>query len=84
MFLPWEINTLTKWYIEMDMNSSNIMLIYFISMYIYLQVAYIDVCDDHDYARCLKGLHEKAKNANVSAITTAGIYPGISNGYYLI
>lgn len=43
------------------------------------KVAYIDVCDDQYYSCRTKCLHEKAKDANVPAITTAGIYPGVSN-----
>eukprot|EP00250_Pteridium_aquilinum_P016261 c23030_g1_i1 orf=67-729(+) len=43
------------------------------------KVAYVDVCDDQEYSRQTKSLHEKAKAANVPAITTAGIYPGVSN-----
>ncbi|WVZ54574.1 hypothetical protein U9M48_005351 [Paspalum notatum var. saurae] len=40
---------------------------------------YIDVCDDMDYSWRAKGFHEQAKAAGVPAITTAGIYPGVSN-----
>ncbi|KAG0528651.1 hypothetical protein BDA96_05G029900 [Sorghum bicolor] len=40
---------------------------------------YIDVCDDTDYSWRAKGFHEQAKAAGVPAITTAGIYPGVSN-----
>ncbi|GJN07047.1 hypothetical protein PR202_ga24837 [Eleusine coracana subsp. coracana] len=43
------------------------------------KTAYIDVCDDTDYSWRAKGLHEQAKAAGVPAITTAGIYPGVSN-----
>nr|CAB3490870.1 unnamed protein product [Digitaria exilis] len=43
------------------------------------QTAYIDVCDDTDYSWRAKGFHEQAKAAGVPAITTAGIYPGVSN-----
>jgi len=43
------------------------------------QTAYIDVCDDTDYSWRAKGFHEQAKSAGVPAITTAGIYPGVSN-----
>ncbi|KAI5084221.1 hypothetical protein GOP47_0000390 [Adiantum capillus-veneris] len=43
------------------------------------KVAYVDVCDDQEYSQRTKGLHDKAKAANVPAITTAGIYPGVSN-----
>ncbi|KAL6642218.1 hypothetical protein ACP70R_020399 [Stipagrostis hirtigluma subsp. patula] len=41
--------------------------------------AYIDVCDDTDYSWRAKSFHEQAKAAGVPAITTAGIYPGVSN-----
>ncbi|KAG2559953.1 hypothetical protein PVAP13_8KG035600 [Panicum virgatum] len=44
------------------------------------KTAYIDVCDDTDYSWRAKGFHEQAKSAGVPAITTAGIYPGVSNG----
>ncbi|RLN00626.1 hypothetical protein C2845_PM06G14890 [Panicum miliaceum] len=44
------------------------------------KTAYIDVCDDTDYSWRAKGFHEQAKAAGVPAITTAGIYPGVSNG----
>lgn len=44
------------------------------------QTPYIDVCDDTDYSWRAKGFHEQAKAAGVPAITTAGIYPGVSNG----
>lgn len=41
---------------------------------------YIDVCDDNDYAaRAKADYHEKAKAAGVPAITSGGIYPGVSN-----
>jgi hypothetical protein len=43
------------------------------------KVNYIDVCDDMSFAKLAKGLHAKAKQAGVSAITTTGIYPGVSN-----
>ncbi|CAN6374007.1 unnamed protein product [Urochloa humidicola] len=43
------------------------------------KTAYIDVCDDTDYSWRAKGFHEQAKAAGVPAITTAGIYPGVSN-----
>ena len=48
-----------------------------------LQTAYIDVCDDTSYAFRAKSLCKEAVKANVSAITTAGIYPGVSNGSYV-
>ncbi|CAN6330469.1 unnamed protein product [Urochloa humidicola] len=43
------------------------------------KTAYIDVCDDTDYSWRAKGFHDQAKAAGVPAITTAGIYPGVSN-----
>ncbi|XP_062202958.1 uncharacterized protein LOC133905241 [Phragmites australis] len=43
------------------------------------KTAYIDVCDDTDYSWRAKSFHEQAKAAGVPAITTAGIYPGVSN-----
>lgn len=46
----------------------------------FMQTAYIDVCDDTDYAFRAKSLCNKAADANVAAVTTAGIYPGVSNG----
>ena len=39
-----------------------------------------DVCDDNDYAaRAKADYHEKARSAGVPAITSGGIYPGVSN-----
>ncbi|XP_040384977.1 uncharacterized protein LOC121055788 [Oryza brachyantha] len=43
------------------------------------KTAYIDICDDTDYSWRAKGFHEQAKACGVPAITTAGIYPGVSN-----
>ncbi|CAA7398533.1 unnamed protein product [Spirodela intermedia] len=43
------------------------------------KTAYVDVCDDADYAWRAKSLHATAVAADVPAITTAGIYPGVSN-----
>uniref|UniRef100_A0A1J3GD80 Saccharopine dehydrogenase NADP binding domain-containing protein n=2 Tax=Noccaea caerulescens TaxID=107243 RepID=A0A1J3GD80_NOCCA len=43
------------------------------------KTAYIDVCDDTTYAFRAKSLAAEAVAANVPAITTAGIYPGVSN-----
>lgn len=43
------------------------------------RVAYMDVCDDADYSQRARGYHERAVAAGVPAITTAGIYPGVSN-----
>lgn len=42
-------------------------------------VPYMDICDDADYSQRAKALHSKAKGAGVPCITTAGIYPGVSN-----
>ncbi|KAK2381274.1 Saccharopine dehydrogenase [Trifolium repens] len=43
------------------------------------KTAYIDVCDDTDYSRRAKSFMSRALAANVPAITTTGIYPGVSN-----
>ncbi|CAK8576918.1 unnamed protein product [Lathyrus sativus] len=43
------------------------------------KTAYIDVCDDTTYSRRAKSFMSRALDANVPAITTAGIYPGVSN-----
>ncbi|MBA0548619.1 hypothetical protein Golob_019708 [Gossypium lobatum] len=43
------------------------------------QTAYLDVCDDTNYAFCAKSLKDRAVGANIPAITTGGIYPGVSN-----
>ena len=38
------------------------------------------MCDDNDYAAKAKAdYHEKAQAAGVPAITSGGIYPGVSN-----
>lgn len=38
------------------------------------------MCDDNDYAaRAKADYHEKAVEAGVPAITSGGIYPGVSN-----
>ena len=42
-------------------------------------VPYIDVCDDQGHSELTKTLHEDAVAAGVPCLTTAGIYPGISN-----
>lgn len=42
-------------------------------------VPYMDVCDDADYSQRAKALHSQAQAAGVPCITTAGIYPGVSN-----
>ncbi|EEF48935.1 uncharacterized protein LOC8274331 [Ricinus communis] len=43
------------------------------------KTAYIDVCDDTSYALRAKSFKDRALAANIPAITTAGIYPGVSN-----
>eukprot|EP00899_Mesostigma_viride_P002430 jgi/Mesvir1/12188/Mv00425-RA.2 len=43
------------------------------------KVPYIDVCDDVEYSKRARSLSAKAKAAGVPAITTTGIYPGVSN-----
>ncbi|KAL0919752.1 hypothetical protein M5K25_011870 [Dendrobium thyrsiflorum] len=43
------------------------------------KTAYLDVCDDTNYAWRAKSFHEKAVAAGVTALTTCGIYPGVSN-----
>lgn len=44
------------------------------------QTAYLDICDDTHYATRAKSYMNKALEANIPAITTGGIYPGVSNG----
>ncbi|XP_062172769.1 uncharacterized protein LOC133878256 isoform X1 [Alnus glutinosa] len=46
---------------------------------IHTKTAYVDVCDDTTYARRAKSFKSRAVAANVPAITTGGIYPGVSN-----
>ncbi|XP_050284556.1 uncharacterized protein LOC126724193 [Quercus robur] len=46
---------------------------------IHTKTAYIDVCDDTTYAWRAKSFKTRAVAANIPAITTAGIYPGVSN-----
>ncbi|GMY16413.1 carboxynorspermidine synthase [Fagus crenata] len=46
---------------------------------IHTKTAYIDVCDDTTYSWRAKSFKSKAVAANIPAITTAGIYPGVSN-----
>ena len=41
--------------------------------------AYMDVCDDSDYAAACRALSAAAAGAGVGAVTTCGIYPGVSN-----
>uniref|UniRef100_A0A2P2LG92 Saccharopine dehydrogenase NADP binding domain-containing protein n=1 Tax=Rhizophora mucronata TaxID=61149 RepID=A0A2P2LG92_RHIMU len=43
------------------------------------KTAYVDVCDDTSYAYRAKSFMDKALAANIPAITTGGIYPGVSN-----
>ncbi|XP_074321257.1 uncharacterized protein LOC141657811 [Silene latifolia] len=43
------------------------------------KTAYVDVCDDSSYAFRAKSYCKDAVAANIPAITTAGIYPGVSN-----
>lgn len=43
------------------------------------KTAYMDVCDNTNYAWSAKCFHEKAVSAGVPALTTCGIYPGVSN-----
>ncbi|KAL3529765.1 hypothetical protein ACH5RR_009087 [Cinchona calisaya] len=43
------------------------------------KTAYVDVCDDTSYAYRAKSYMDKAMAAGVPAITTGGIYPGVSN-----
>ncbi|KAJ0976134.1 hypothetical protein J5N97_018099 [Dioscorea zingiberensis] len=43
------------------------------------KTAYLDVCDDTKYAWRAKSFHEKANSVGIPAITTGGIYPGVSN-----
>lgn len=43
------------------------------------KTAYIDVCDDTSYACRAKSYMNEAVAAGIPAITTGGIYPGVSN-----
>ncbi|XP_074568850.1 uncharacterized protein LOC141825364 [Curcuma longa] len=43
------------------------------------KTAYLDVCDDTNYAQRAKSFHSKALAAGIPAVTTGGIYPGVSN-----
>ncbi|KAB1228005.1 hypothetical protein CJ030_MR1G022992 [Morella rubra] len=43
------------------------------------KTAYVDVCDDTTYASRAKSFKNRAIAANIPAITTGGIYPGVSN-----
>lgn len=49
-------------------------------MFPFWQTAYVDVCDDTSYAQRAKSFHKEAVAADVPAITTGGIYPGVSSG----
>lgn len=44
-----------------------------------VKTPYMDVCDDRDYSQSARALHDKARAAGVPALTTTGIYPGVSN-----
>lgn len=44
-----------------------------------VKVPYLDVCDDMEYSKMAHGFGAQAAAAGVPAITTGGIYPGISN-----
>jgi saccharopine dehydrogenase-like NADP-dependent oxidoreductase len=66
---------LGKFYGVMDIALTQIMFS------IFPQTAYVDVCDDTTYAWRAKSFKSRAVAANVPAITTGGIYPGVSNGY---
>ncbi|XP_068339320.1 uncharacterized protein [Pyrus communis] len=43
------------------------------------KTAYVDVCDDTAYSQRAKSFKNSAIAANIPAITTGGIYPGVSN-----
>lgn len=43
------------------------------------KTAYVDVCDDTSYAWRAKSYMDEAATAGIPAITTGGIYPGVSN-----
>lgn len=43
------------------------------------RVPYLDVCDDTEYSKMARGMADEAKVAGVPCISTAGIYPGVSN-----
>ncbi|KAI5673725.1 hypothetical protein M9H77_14089 [Catharanthus roseus] len=43
------------------------------------KTAYVDVCDDTSYAWRAKSYMDEAVSAGIPAITTGGIYPGVSN-----
>jgi saccharopine dehydrogenase-like NADP-dependent oxidoreductase len=42
-------------------------------------IPYLDVCDDAKYAEAAKSKSDRAMRAGVPCITTAGVYPGVSN-----
>ncbi|KAL5567079.1 hypothetical protein UlMin_030243 [Ulmus minor] len=43
------------------------------------KTAYVDVCDDTNHAFRAKSFNDKAVAANIPAIISGGIYPGVSN-----
>ncbi|CAI0546800.1 unnamed protein product [Linum tenue] len=43
------------------------------------KTAYVDVCDDTNFALRAKSFKDKAVAAGIPAITAGGIYPGVSN-----
>jgi saccharopine dehydrogenase-like NADP-dependent oxidoreductase/ATP-dependent Clp protease adapter protein ClpS len=43
------------------------------------QTPYMDVCDDLGYSKKCKALNAEAVAAGTAAVTTCGIYPGLSN-----
>lgn len=43
------------------------------------KTAYMDVCDDLEYSEKCKSLNVAAQDAGIAAVTTCGIYPGLSN-----
>ncbi|QCD88821.1 saccharopine dehydrogenase [Vigna unguiculata] len=53
--------------------------VYVLEAAINTKTAYIDVCDDTNYAWRAKSLMKRASDANVPAIITTGIDPGVSN-----
>ncbi|KAI3822494.1 hypothetical protein L1987_10084 [Smallanthus sonchifolius] len=52
---------------------------YILKMVYHCQTSYLDVCDDTSYALRAKSFINEALDAKVPAITTGGIYPGVSN-----
>ncbi|XP_050221905.1 uncharacterized protein LOC126672052 isoform X2 [Mercurialis annua] len=43
------------------------------------KTAYVDICDDTNYSVRAKSYKDRAIAANIPAIITSGIYPGVSN-----